>query len=372
MNHSAAELFATWYNKGVNKEAPPEELTIRRKALEKMLKNTDKVFWVKALKVFLGLSKIESADFNELLESAREGDENFSLHNDHLVRLICGCAIAQKIEANDSWISDLLALGILTCEFTGSSDIIPEIHKRAYEFWISSCENKKSLDEEVEIKDTALKSTLKIELPDLAEHIDDPKPYSTALIKVISSLQKDLNSSNTEINTVTRSLRIIKDKFDVLSEEVNILWWLFGAFSSTLEKPFNKLSPQLLSIIVALELNQKTILLPGIGAIDSLTYKALSHVDYETGTQFTISDVVSSIIGYEDGIRIAMPQDNNELIGLTPFIFAIKNHIDFAEQEWKVFFRKHINLNLEMKISLPKFSTQLYRELRLLDLYNEC
>ncbi|HWK06224.1 MAG TPA: GTPase-associated system all-helical protein GASH [Puia sp.] len=372
MSHTAVELFPSWYTRGVSKDVSEVELNIRRDAIAGILKINDKVFWIKMLKVYVGIERLNSSAYTEIVDNVRKGDVNFLIQNENVVRVISGCAIAQKIEENQSYISDMLALSLMTTEFMSQySGFMPDLQKLARTFWLAECEQKRTLNTNFSVNDEVLKSTVKPVLPAISVEPNVLQAHADAMGKLITGIQKEVSSLFVETNLINGALEEVKKNFVALSEETNVLWWLFGAYSSTVEKPFNKLSPHLLSILIALELKKLTVALPGIGGIESIIHKALSNVEFEAGSLHSIESIVDSVKDQQGSIKPMLSNDHKDLEPLTPLAFALRCFSDYASTEWMAVFSRTVNLDLASKITFAQCSFQLYKELMLINLFDE-
>jgi hypothetical protein len=335
-----------------------------------MLKVPEISFWINLLKVYLGNAKFNSSEYNQIVEHVKYGDENFAIQNENIVKLLTGCTIAIKMDEKNSRIADCLCLALLTSQILPSvNSIIPELIERAFNLWISKAEENREINLDFYVNSGTLKSSFKVVIPEVTNVVETQKSHSDSVINMITNLQKDLNATNTDFNSIQNSLKSIKQNFVALSEESNVLWWLFGSYSTTLKKSFNKLTAELLSIIIAFELNNLTKSLPGMGGVEGIIHRALSSVEYESGSMHTIDVIIDSIKGYEDNVKILLPDDHSEIQFFTPFLFGIKCHSEHAGIEWKTVYKKHVDLDLETKVVYDNFSFQLYKELAFINVY---
>jgi GTPase-associated system-like protein len=370
MNHTASELIPGWYSKGVNRDVSSDEMGIRRNSINEMAKSDNVAFWLNCLKVYLNNSSFAQPEYTFIVEYAKAGDDNFSIQNENLVRIICGCAIGQKIDEKDSDIAQLLSLALLTTHvIPNANPLIPEIVKRAKYTWEATSEEARSVDTDFNVGTGGLKNANKVAISDITADAATHKPHTDSVIAAISAIQKDIGMTNGEVNLIHKSLEIIKTNFISLSEETDILWWLFGAYSTTAKKPFKLLPPDLLSILIPIELGELTKLLPGIGGVDSIIFRALSNVNYESGSIHSIDSVINSIADYEETLKKALPVFDDSVTILIPFLFAIKCRSEYASNVWKSVYNKKIEIDLESKFTYEFFSLQLYKELMLVYVY---
>lgn len=359
MTHTAAELFPGWYNKGINKEATADEISLRKKAIAEIMKITEKATWLKLLKVYLGLSKYGSTEYSEVVDLVKKGDEAFSIQNDNLVRLLTGSAIAHKIDENASFLSDFLASGVLvTRALPIEDDTIPELRGRILDFAVRESEKQRKLDLSFKVG-TALKNSSKIDLADMAQE---------TVNKAFGAIQKETHAANADITSINSALKLIKQNFRALSEETNVLWWLFGEQSRILNKPFAKIDRNLLSVLTALELNTLSPFSTGMTGVDGLIQRALAKAEGEPGSIHTVGVIIESIKGHEDVVKPHVPT-NESLAALTGCLTALKCQLDYSGNEWRAIFKKQCTMNLDSEISSDKFTHQLYQELIFLKLF---
>lgn len=363
MNYSAHDMFADWYNQGLKKEASNEELTSRRTVLDKILGSSDPTFWLNALGVFLGLVKADDPIYKQLASEFKEQDDFFSLTNENLLRLLIGCAIAEKIEENANYVSDLLALAIINT-FPEEQEILPAIVPLAHRFWINECESSRSM--EFSKNPEKIKSAIgKTPLPTMADHTGIPD-FVKQLTTFIGVFNKDNISEITAINGILEWNSMTEKNFKSLSEETNILWWIFGEYSNIFQKSFHTFSPQLLSVVSALELDQLTVSLPGAGKIDAIINKVLSILDKTSSQNNTLEEIVSSIKEHQEAIKANLPTMNPILIPFCPYTFGLTSYLEYSEVEWKDVYFKKTKINCQSTTSLSRYASQLYRELMMI------
>lgn len=370
MSHKAVELFPSWYSKGVNKEVTDSELNLRRTAITEILKIDDKAVWIKILRVYASIDRLNSDAYTEVVDLVRNGDVNFLIENENLVRVISGCAIAQKIEQNNTWISDLLALSLMSLEFNPHfSPPILELQKVAKEFWLTECEEKRKINTDFKIANFTLKPNNHPQLSTLSAEVAALHAHADSLGKAVVASQNEIDNLYKEVNVINATLVEIKKNFVALSEETNVLWWLFGAYSSITGRLFSKHTADQLSIIIAIELGKLTGELPGIGGLESILHKALSNVEYEPGQVVGIATIIESMKDFQQKLKVELPSDHPGLEPLTPLLFSLRSFCEHASTEWKSVFGKVVHLDLSHKINHAHCSFQLYKEIMLISVF---
>lgn len=372
MSYTAVDLMPEWYSKAISKQAGDEEITLRKKTMSEIIPIDSKSIWVDIVKIYLSLTKAGTTEYTAIVDLLKKDDDNFNVQNENLIKVLCGCAIAQKMDLNESYISDALALMIVCAEFFNKNvNTIPELPQRAYNFWINECERKRVVDLDFAVGNQLSASAVKVEIPELSADEKTWKANSDAVLKIITALQKDLNSANAEIVSQQKALNASKQNFVALSEESDILWWLFGAYSSTVKKSFNRLSAEILSVIISVELFKLTKTKPGIAGTESIIHRALSNVEYEFGSTHTIDKIVNSVTEYEKELKLLLPEIPQELEKLCPLLLAVRERIEYTGIEWKAVYNKKNALDIDSKVTYENFSIQLYQELMMLEVYSK-
>lgn len=370
MTFTAIQLFPDWYKKGLNKDVQDEELTIRKQAISEILKINEKLTWINLLKVYLGLFNSQNIEYSQIVKLVSLGDDNFQVQSENLVKVISGCAIAQKIDLRDSYISDMLSLGLVCSQLLPNiTGPIPDLKSWAISSWLSRSDEKRNINLTFEIGSPVPTMDVKVEIPEVSADQTTWKANSEAVIKNIKMLQKDLLRANEEILLQQEALRAIKQNFHSLTEELNVLWWLFGSYSSIIKMQFNQVLPEQLCVMIAFELHSLTKSRPGLGDVKGILNKALKNCDgYQASKNYTIEAIVNSVKDYEDLLKSVFRANHSELWNLAPILFAIHCRLEFGD-EWKILFSKQCALKPETNISCESFSQELYNGLMLASVY---
>jgi hypothetical protein len=384
MNHSAKDLFPDWYAKGLKKEVSSEELNSRRTTIERLLKQKELNFWLDTVKVYYGILGQESSIWTELAVAFKEDDINFPLQqNENILRLLSGSLLSQKIELNDSWNCDAIALSLTTTSFLTRTGELPlnEVHELAVAHWLSECEAVRKMDLEFKSEKEPVKwSTGKINIPPVqgigTNYAPDfvsagnLKPTLDSITAHLASLQKDVLAANQTDKVLYTSLESIKSNLKIISEETNILWWLFGGFSNTLCKSLSTLPLPLASTIIGKELHDLTYNLPGLGHVTNIINKSLSQVSSDFTKEFSFADFIESLKEIKDFVKFFPPVPETLFVH-APCLNAIRCFYEFKDGDWMFVFKKKGIVDPKEMVTPLDFSTQIYKELMLFKVCNE-
>ncbi|WP_316801595.1 GTPase-associated system all-helical protein GASH [Pedobacter frigidisoli] len=361
MSYSAKALFTDWYNTATKKESSKEELQSRRKIIDGYFKDNTTGFWLGLLKIYLGISKETSPEYIDLVDKFKSNDELFSVQNTNLLRLLAGCSIAEKIEENRSYLSDMLALGI--CTRIGSQiDILPQLIPLAEQFWINECERGRDMP----VTDVPKKLTQSFSKVVMTAGAEGPAAITVAdeTIKNLTLVQKDTNNLLVNANKIFDMITELQTNQKYLAEESNVLWWIFGGYSEVIGKKFCAVAPELVAIITPFELNRLTLNLPGLGKIDNMVSK-IFELNAEQKKAETLGSIVSSLGVDSEGIQDVLPEIDPTISSLCPLLNALHSYTEFAGNEWKPIYEKRSGVKTDTHFELSFVSNQLYKELML-------
>jgi len=367
MNYSAKALFSDWYNSTTKREAPVEELQNRRKIIDGFIKEGDINFWLGLLKIYLGISGQTTPEYIALVDKFKSNDDFFSVTNTNLLRMLAGCSVAEKIEENGSYISDMLALGICT-RIGQQIEILPQLPPLAEQFWIGECERGRDMP----TKAVPKKMTQFFSKVVMTAGADSPASTTVAdeTIKNLGLVQKDTNNLLVNANALMELISQLQINQKYLAEESNVLWWIFGGYSEILNKRLNTLTSKPLAIIVPFELSELTINLPGLGKIDHLVSKVFEMNGSEKEMD-TLENFIVSIGLDAERLQEYLPEIDPSLNNLCPILNSIHCFTEFAGNEWKSVYEKKGGIPITTQFESSLISSQLYKELMLLKVVEE-
>ncbi len=288
-NYTAKELFAEWYRKSLKIEITGEDLDVLQESIEKVLKEKDTFFWLDLLAFYSGKRKNNSDSKTIFYDHFKEVNPHFpTTGNDHQIKVLMGCTIAQKIDAADSFLSATLVLGLLCLGFGGKKLEYPVsgLTQFTMEAWVHACHSNREIP-----NDFVINESLKTKKP-VDSFLKDESLVESSNVQV---LKDTLSTIYQDLNTIVRRLKKMESlpqSIKILSEECNILWWVFGGYSHDLQKPLSKFESHSVLIQIGKELADLTAIIPGIPSIKSLIHKAISQLGIEPDNKFSITKVI--------------------------------------------------------------------------------
>ncbi|MFT3686379.1 MAG: GTPase-associated system all-helical protein GASH [Phycisphaerales bacterium] len=141
-------------------------------------------------------------------------------------------------------------------------------------------------------------------------------------------------------------------------EEMDVLWWLFGAISRDQHLTFKSLGARALPLVAAKELADLTIILPGLPSSTAFLRRVLENAgDAETLT--TPADCVNSTDA-EWRAKWIVPQPAT-LEDLTPLIAAMR--LSLQNPQWPTALQGRFGFDPSEPWTAIELSRQLYAEL---------
>jgi len=364
--------IAEWHN-AAKFPINDEVLANRCKALNAILSENDYSYWIDIVKLFLGLEpnpKTESSFVKEL----QDNDETFPRIKKLEKQVVVQAAIALscKIQMGIDFLSGIkpspakvvtpvaVANGEESEEEGVEEDAQPSEEDIEIARLICSAIENASFQKHIKIetkiglieKIREFRSKFKSTDRDVEDHDD-----------LLSEIETRHSGEDGALNTAdllnfTKALRSQIRTNDILSEELNILWWLFGEYSEVANDYFGNIHPNALALIIAREIHDLSSFNTEIPAARHLIRKALS-----TGRN-SGENAVATIKTCFDALSIEQKKkiiENYEadICELTPCLNALKSGKDFTRG-------KDPKTKAEDNISLDTLAMQVYRELNFL------
>ncbi|MBH1817147.1 hypothetical protein JAK53_00065 [Stenotrophomonas maltophilia] len=152
--------------------------------------------------------------------------------------------------------------------------------------------------------------------------------------------------------------RVVKELYRRIrlgEEELQMLWWLTGGHSRTVEKPFSKVPDLARPLILAQELGELTSIAPGPGSIRAM----LGRAGVGTG-KVRLIDAVNTV-----DAAWAKSVSTSQLVSpaTTPIHFALEQRSEMGSTDaWQAGWSSLTGLSLEAQLPSSKLAELFYRE----------
>jgi hypothetical protein len=145
---------------------------------------------------------------------------------------------------------------------------------------------------------------------------------------------------------------------EALREEVDILWWLFGEHSETVNTKFSGLNKESAPLVIARELADRTRLMPGPPAASAFVAKALSLAGAAKKT--TIRSLVD-----ETPVewRREAPGPPSGALDFAPILDCIRRSLDtHGDPAWAASAAKAVSVDIDAERDGSAMALEAYRE----------
>lgn len=199
--------------------------------------------------------------------------------------------------------------------------------------------------------------------PKIAEQIATTANGDWAILPdVLTKMRAEANDSTRTIAAQTSlALSSLKKQYDYLYEETQILWWLFGQYSRTFERPFSAFTAGQAALLAGLELGQLSSSAKlGLPAATAMIGRVLQLVKKGRDKSASLAAIVDSFSD-EDIDRVATVMDKDQ-VALFPIQAAIESRKAIGKGNWYQSYHKTVGLSAETDFAFEELGFQVYLE----------
>lgn len=182
------------------------------------------------------------------------------------------------------------------------------------------------------------------------------------LLDVLTKIRGESNDSTKAIAAQTSlALSSLKRQYDYLHEESQILWWLFGQYSRTFERPFSAFTAGQAALLAGLELGQLSSSSKlGLPAAVAMIGRVLQLVKKGQDKDTSLAAIIDSFSD-EEIEQIATIMDKDQA-ALFPIQAAIESRKTIGKGSWHQSYLKTVGLSAETDYAFEKLGFQIYLE----------
>jgi hypothetical protein len=147
----------------------------------------------------------------------------------------------------------------------------------------------------------------------------------------------------------------------VLSEELDIMWWIFGEYSEILETSFEEAGPNKIAMVAPFELSNFTQFECGLKSANQFLIKVALLSGGKLDAEITCVTAVNSLT--EEQRRELLDEIVDDIDELTPCLLALKKSLEFESGDnWATPYKKMCGGDIEKKHRLRDLMIQVYNE----------
>lgn len=336
-----------------------ETLNKRYESIENITERTEVDFWLDIVRLYLGIS-VNGKNINEFISAFLGVDNSFPLtKNERLLKALAGMVLICKIELaieNDS-ADDEESEEEETTTSTEEESEYEEIDHSEISLIISNALvnsiffNQHKMETKVPVLDTAKAFLSEYSFNQRTSEISEYEDELNETINRMSEEPEELEASE-QVNLVKAAQAIIKES-KMLSEEVNVLWWLFGEYSELADKYFSEIEDNSMAVLGAKELYDLSKFNSELPAARHILRKAIKASNGGGAKQTSLKSCIDSL-GHSLKEKI-LGLDTESIDILTPCLFALKNS---NTKDW----HDSMGFATEEKINHISLAIQFYKE----------
>lgn len=351
--------FADWYN-SISLRPSAETLEARWKAVESVVSGQKVTKIPDLVRVFFRLPS-GNAIAEELRNAARKEDATYlSDDNRPELSVLAGGVIAQLVSESSSQ-ADAAALAVSCIDAKGlrQSARLQGVVDECMPYLAAESVRVRMVDKDP-VKDLNVTHLTKRITERGGVGVGDANSVWNGVDVVLKDFLKQHTAHTSSINTA------VNETVRRLTEQTEILWWLFGEHSLDGTKAFSELSIPEACYWGARDLAAITQFIPGPFAVPAFLTRMLRLVSDQMPASVTISKAVVSC-GREWKERwIAELTLQQQMPDLCPMLYAIAKSVEVGGGSgWKAAFKHATGLPASGKLPPVQLAAQVYNELLL-------
>ncbi len=260
-----------------------------------------------------------------------QADPNFGMSgSDRELIVLAGATLVDAIERSERDLSDLATL-CLVCGSTQNLRGTPAVR---------------------EIPELAIER-----LSTRSAQRDEPEDSGVA-----SKLSVALSEKGSPFDVLGREFEKLQLQFPIVTEEADMLWWVFGETSRDLDMRWDNMSLEEVCMISAKELADLTKIIPGPVAARAFLDRAIRSGRDSVRSSVSIADVVNKTPKDWRERNYGKPLPN-ELKGILPISEAVKYSIEAGNSDgWRSIFKSSTRIAATAKPEPSKLAYQIFLE----------
>lgn len=358
--------FADWY-RAAGIDPPAGLLTARWTGVNTVAEAADVVDVLTAAKLFV-LGQSSDTDVPAKFRAPfKDADEAFPGRGNIMeMRLLAG-AILRIIIEKQTQLSTIAALALICGSFGSRKSNLPEpSHVTAAITYILDAGKAARVITSIELEG-AFPRFDQSRIAELVTPALFPHPNTANLHGPLTSILSELSST---INAISKSskqaIAELVHQLSIRDEEIEALWWLQTAFSTSMNSSFSELGPKIGVMVIPTDLSILTKILPGLPSAPAMMCQALQVAGAKVMTErVTLSEVINATpVTWR---QATVGQQDLTMIGsLCPILLACKRSLDAPDGDyWQAVYKNVCDISLQDAEEIIEVAAQVYFEWQL-------
>lgn len=317
--------FSEWF-RTAGIEQNNESLKMRWTGIDAFEVGRNDIVWLTEL--FFGIDSPKEKFLAAFRKAFQDADSSFRMReNDRELSVLAGATLVSVMERSPLALGDLAALAIVSC----------------------AAQNLRA-------------GPCVVDIPELAvQHLNH---RSVARGEIDAAEDSDATEDQASIHQ-------LRQDFEVIAEESNILWWVFGETSRDTDQRWSRYSVAQTAIMAGKELAELTRIAPGPASAAALLDRVVKFAKSPLPTQIAVKDAIAAV-DLEWRQRFAKYHCPTPLANIRPVSQGIKLSVELADgSAWVGALASSTKMRRDAKIAPRLLAYQVYVECLLSTFWNE-
>jgi hypothetical protein len=341
MSSQSEYNFADWYRPADNQLTTAIQES-RIAAIKILMEDEDQGFWLDVVRLYMGVPMKGAGNKAAFIKAFKDADGVFPVSgNEHQLQILAAILLCFRLE-DYADPNTLISLAVLNMNFLGQYDEYKAVPVSAFAH--------KHLSE-------IAKNERNADLSDNIEEVNE-------LIERNEEDEYEFDSADHTFNT--NAIAAILHSQKVLSEETNILWWLFGEGSVSLNESFKTIGLPKAIGIVPKELFDLIQFQLGPVKINSIIQKAIANATSSKAAKaYSTFELITKLTKDE---RTVVLNNTQPAVEFAPVLSGFYKAIQFETVDWSTIYAGEFHTG-DLKKSFPpiELASQIFNELLFLN-----
>lgn len=371
------ESFVDWFRL-VDPDPTGETLKSRWQGIEDFARKQKGATWLDTVRVFTGVPPNNAGFVTDFVAVFKEIDPTFTAtDNDLLLQVLAGATLMKVLDGRSAR-ADLIAAALLCvhCRGAGRKGAFPAPIEAARSYiaergrTVRTATSQPADPPKISKYKRPVGNTDDIEFQD-GNHPNVLRGNFGKAKSAISELQDAIGTIHQRLNALVEPLNEIASiagaqdthaQLEVVREEADVLWWIFGKYSRDLKQPVEDLGFPGGVVVAGKELADLTRLVPGPISTRAFLDAMIRQAGEPIPSELRLVDAVNATPeswreAWLDGLNLG------GLSGVAPVLTAVEKSLETpGADDWIAAFEKASIVDSDVELSPLDLGEQVYEE----------